>query len=196
MGSASEHRQKKKAEKKRLAAKAEQKARRLRAQAPGEKAEVGADWSLGVAWASENWIEQGAQVAAVFSRRRPDGHVNAALFELDLADKGVVSAKVMSNLSDDRLLGEVGRRSEKTMHEVSPHLVARLVREASGFGESRGHAQPKALSDALALMGDVDGSDWTDPIKLGRPGEAQPAEPSTGIGARVRRWLFGDPVAR
>ena len=63
-----ERRKQKKAEKKRVHAKAEQKARRVRAQAPKEKATAaGADWSLGLAWASENWVEQGAQVVAVLS---------------------------------------------------------------------------------------------------------------------------------
>jgi hypothetical protein len=195
MGTATERRKQKKAEKKRVEKKAEDKAKRTRAQQTAKsEGSRGAAWSVGPAWVSQGWHEQGAQVHAVFSRRRPDGHSSAALFEIDLAEKGVVAVKVISNASDDRLLGEVGRRSteERAMQETSPDLVARLVREASAWGEQHGHAQPGHLKEAVDLMGDVDGSNWTDPIKLGRADAPPP--PSAGLGARIKRWLWGDPI--
>lgn len=197
MASRNEHRAQKRAEKQRMKAKAEHKARRTARHVPAvtDQGARAAAWSLGPSWASEGWYDQGAHVHAVFTRRRPDGRSNVAVFEVDLAERGVIAAKVMSDLTDDRLLAEVGRRSgDKAMLEVEPDVVARIVHDGRAWGTSRGHAQPKDLDQVLALLGDVKGLD-TDPVKCGPPeGSAAAYVPPKGAWARFQRWLFGDPV--
>jgi len=150
-------------------------------------------WPLGAAWVSSEWHERGAHVHAVLTRERGDGRIAASLFEVDLAERGIVAAKAGAGYTEERILGEVARRSERdAMIEIEPEVVKKIVVEGLRFGESAGHTPPRGLDDALSLFEDVEVDDVVLEVQTGKVAPPPPAQ--EGLLGSVKRWLFGVPA--
>lgn len=159
---------------------------------PGASATLAhaAEWPISEAWISSTWYEQGAQVQAIFTREREDGRQGVAIVTVDLADRGVLEAKVSTRYTSDRVMAEVTRRSSDSheMIQIEGELVCKLVREARRFGLERGHAQPQAVEDVLVLMGKEDGSGDPRAILCGPPKPPEEKKPK-GIFALFDRFF-------
>ncbi len=116
------------------------------------------EWPISESWVSANWHEKGGIVHGALTRTHPSGKTAAALFEVDLADRGVVSVKKFTDAHPAEVQQELVRRSSDAaqMHVTEPELIAKLVRDARAYGEKRGHEQPKGIGDAMSLFPDVD----------------------------------------
>lgn len=150
------------------------------------------DWPVGEAWMSEDWHEQGAHVHAIFTRQHADGRLAIAAIEADLADRGLVSVKAASGVSDPVLRAELVQRSSDTqaMVEVEPALVVKLARTAEAWGRDRGHVTPASWEAALALFGDVCPGDAPQEIRCGSPEMDTPTKPAQeGFFATLKRRL-------
>ena len=149
-----------------------------------------AEWPLSESWISQNWHEQGATVHAMLTRTHPSGRMAAAVFEVDLAEKGVVSASVLSDAHPAEVQQELAKRSTDLsgMQVVEPELVVKLVREGSLFGEVNGHAQPADIGPGLALFPDVDAKHCPHAIHTGLPSDASASGGSEdGLWASLKR---------
>ncbi len=160
---------------------------------PAEELAAGAmRWPLGAAWITAGWYERGAHVHVAISRRRADGNLAAGFYEVDLAERGLLRARIASGYTEERILAEVGKHAdeEQGMIEADPVLAAKVVLEGLRFGEAQGHPRPPGADKALALLDDIDISTFREEIRTGR--DVPPAPRSGPWGAFVR-WLFGGP---
>lgn len=192
MASKSEHRKQKNAEKKKLrdrdrrvvAARTREQAKHLRTVSPAEAAE----WPVADCYISQSWPDQGPTIHAVFTRKHASGTVAAALFEIDLGERGVISAEAMIGEEPIRLYAELEKRSQPvSLLIVDPGLVVKAVQEGRAFGKQQGVDEPEELAEILALLGDTPPAPQQ--FLTGRePKRAEP-EPSEGGGflAGLRR---------
>lgn len=194
MGTKKDSRRAKKREKKR---KKRQQARASRGsrQVPGQgggrvSVDTALRWPVGECYLSQGWDEQGARAHAVFSRRSRTGRVALAVFEVDLAERGVLSASLSTGVADVDLqlaLAEISSE-DRAMIAHDPPQVVRLVTEGRDHGREAGHAQHPAAERAMRLFGDVDPSAATQPIPVGD----EPPEPeSSGLLDSLKSRLFG-----
>lgn len=188
MGTKRQSRKKKKAEK-RKKLRAEVRATRGSRAAPGGSARVNMDtalrWPTGECYLSENWHEQGAHVAAIFTRRSRSGRVVAAVFDVDLAEQGVIQAGIRGGLSDVDVHAELARLSGEgtAMMARDSALVAKLVTEAWAFADGKGREQAHNYAKVARIFGDVDLSEASEVILVGT--EPPPPEKKS-IGARLK----------
>ena len=121
--------------------------------APKSLAEV-TGWPVGECFVSENWYEHGPYVHAIFTRRASDGALAGAVFEVDLAERGLVVAKPLSGLTDGMLQSELVTRSQE--HAMVSHdgpLVAKLVEVATETGSlSKGVVEADRLHQKTRWM--------------------------------------------
>lgn len=158
--------------------------------APKSLAEV-TGWPVGECFVSENWYEHGPYVHAIFTRRASDGALAGAVFEVDLAERGLVVAKPLSGLTDGMLQSELVTRSQE--HAMVSHdgpLVAKLVEVATAMTEEAGGRLPRSLAAAREIFGDVSADDCPHDLKTGAPPPPPPAR-RPGIIARALDKLFG-----
>jgi hypothetical protein len=193
VGTKSESRRQKQAEKKR---KARDEARSTRGSRPGQggKVDLGTAlrWSPGECYLSSNWPEQGARVQAVFTRRSPAGRVALAFFDVDLGERGVVQAeaRMASDLEVQGLLAQLSQ-SGMAMVAREPALVVKLVRAGVAHGTSTGHEAPASYARIARLFGDVDPARATDEIRVGTVPSSTPPPAKPGVLDAIKRRLFG-----
>lgn len=192
-----EHRKAKKREKvrkKRTAAQQRRGTRKVLGMT-ADRIEQTRNWPMATCWASDNWHEQGAQVVVAFCRRHDDGRMAAAYFELDLAERGVVSVHADAPLTEVQVHTELAKHSseERPLLEVDPMLAVKLVHTARDWGVKQGHDQPSGLQRAARIFGGVRGSKAREEIRTGVPDpNAPPPQPtSDGMFASLKRRLFG-----
>ena len=196
MGTRRDSNRQKQAEKKK---KSREDARTTRGSRPGPGGApvdpgVALRWPVGECYLSDNWPDQGARVAAVFTRRSRGGRVAIALFDVDLAEEGVVAADLRAG-SDFDLQSIVSRLSidGRSMVVREPSLVVKLVRAGAEHGRSLGHAPHGAYARCSRVFGDVDPAKASDEIKVGTEPSANPPPKPAGEGlfARLRRKVLG-----
>jgi hypothetical protein len=160
-----------------------------RARAATATARPGA-WPLSEAWISQNWHERGATVHGALTRTHATGRVAAAVFTVDLAERGVVDVQKLVNVHPAEFQAELMRRSAdlNQLQVCEPELVARMIQDARSFGAANGHAQPRDLDAALELFPDVDPSRSRHAPHLGDPAAPVGEEaPATGLWASLKR---------
>lgn len=139
---------------------------------------------VGECWVSDNWDQQGAQVAVAFSRMSGQGLGTVAFFECDLAERGVVEASTFTRVSADQVMGTAGQKGgERTMMVADPALAVKVVTTARGLGEVAG------VAEACQLFGDVRAEDCRDDVLTG-PSQAKQPPRDGGIFGAIGR-LFG-----
>ena len=195
MASKNEHRKQKNAEKKKLrdrdrraaAARTREQVKQLRSVEPAEAA----SWPVADCYISQSWPEQGPTIHAVFTRKHASGTIAAALLEIDLAERGVISAELMIGVEPIKLYAELEKRSQPvSLLIVDPGLVVKAVREGAAFGEAQGHEQPEELADALTFLGDIPPAPQQLLTGTGAPRpEATPAAEGGGFLSSLRRKL-------
>jgi hypothetical protein len=153
-----------------------------------------ADWPLGEAWIGSNWPEQGARVHAALTRRHASGRVAAAIFDVDLKDRGVVDVKILKDVHPAELAQALSQRSTEStpLHVTEPALVAKLVREGAAHGELGGHPQPD-VDEALGLFPDVNPKAATQAILVGDT--PPPPPPKEGLWTSLKRRIGLGPKA-
>ena len=143
-------------------------------------------WPVSECYLSDNWYDQGARVHAVFSRAREVGPAAFAQFEIDLAERGVVSVRTGVVPSLDHVRGLCVDLADKhAMLDTSPAQVVKVVRAAAEHGRSGGHGTPKGYEEAVRLFAGVDPDLAPHDVLVGEP-EAKP-EKKPSLFAR----LFG-----
>jgi len=138
-------------------------------------------WPVGECYLSADWHEQGARVHAGFVRESTDGRRAAAFFEVDLREQGVVDCLARGGVSLGGIQAEMARRSElvdQAMLVAEPDLVVKLVHAGVQLAEAHGTPRPSALSEALALFGELDGSTAPEAILTGSPPPPPPKKKS------------------
>lgn len=195
MASKNEHRKQKNAEKKKLrdrdrraaAARTREQVKQLRSVEPAEAA----SWPVADCYISQNWPEQGPTIHAVFTRKHASGTIAAALLEIDLAERGVISAELMIGVEPIRLYAELERRSQPvSLLIVDPGLVVKAAREGATFGEMQGYEQPEALIEAIVLFGDTPSAPQQLLTGTGKAkAEPEPAAEGGGFLSSLRRKL-------
>jgi hypothetical protein len=156
-------------------------ARKARAQKSGRNTRA-AEWPLSESWISQNWHEQGAHIHAMLTRTHTSGRMAAAVFEIDLAERGVVNASVLTDADPAEVQQQLARNSTdlSSMQVVEPELIMKMVREADLFGETNGHKQAADISKGLGLFPDVDARDCPHAILVGKPSESTGTEAKSG----------------
>ena len=181
-----QHRKIKKAEKRRKKRRQAQTSRGSRKVLgmTADRMERARNWPIWDCWASQNWHEQGAHVYCCFARKHDDGTIAAAMFEIDLEEKGVleVATRTTTNASD--IHAELARVSgdDLAMVSVDPTLVVQLVDSARDLGRENGHDQPNGLNHARRLFGSTRASKGRHEILTGKhdPSAPKPDKPSGG----------------
>lgn len=166
-------------------------ARKARAQKSGRNTRA-AEWPLSESWISQNWHEQGAHVHAMLTRTHPSGRMAAAVFEIDLAERGVINAAVLTDAHPAEVQQQLARNSTDLsgMQVVEPELIVKMVREADLFGETNGHSQASDIGAGLALFPDVDARDCPHAILVGKAPQASESPASTGgIWSRLKKTV-------
>jgi hypothetical protein len=149
-----------------------------------------AGWPTGDCYISESWHEQGPYVKAILSRTRDDGRVAAALFEIDLAERGVISAELHLDWTLGHLQQALAQTSqEEAMVTCEPELIARAVEEGAEWGRERGHQQAAGLERARELLGDLDPAASTHNLLLGTEPKAGKKAKSEGLFASLKKRL-------
>lgn len=144
-------------------------ARKARASRTGRNTRA-AEWPLSESWVSGNWHEVGATVQCMLTRTHPSGRMAAAVFEVDLAERGVVTADVLTDAHPAEIQQQLSRRSTDltAMQVCEPELVLKIVREGRRHGEAQGHSQPADIQTAMALFPDVDADVCSHAIHTGK----------------------------
>ena len=80
---------------------------------------------------SENWHEHGPSIVAAISRTHPNGRLAAALFTIDLAEKGVIGAELIRDKGDqtmtvEQLTAEIIPRGRGARARQAPASPTRL----------------------------------------------------------------------
>lgn len=194
MASKNEHRKQKNAEKKKLrdrerravAARTREQTRQL----SGATAEEAVLWPIADCYISQNWPDQGPTIHAVLTRKHAGGTVAAALFEIDLAEKGVLSAELMIGVEPIRLYAELERRSQPiSLLIVDEGMVVKAVQEGSAFGVKQGHPQPENLAEVMALFGDAKPAPQQLLTGTGKKSASEATEEGGGFFSSLRRKL-------
>lgn len=176
MAARSSNRQKQKREKKRLKDKrraVEARKRRRTSLVKSPQKLIGLP--LSDCYISEQWHEQGPTIVAAVSRSHPNGRIAAALFTVDLAQKGVTGAELVRDLEADQLPSLLSRRGgESAIVECAPPLVARAVAAGLALGNESGIHPARGYAEAAVLLKGIDPEDCPHEILTGPP----PAEPS------------------
>ncbi len=166
-------------------------ARKARAQKSGRNTRA-AEWPLSESWISQNWHEQGAHVHAMLTRTHASGRMAAAVFEIDLAERGVLNAAVLTDAHPAEVQQQLARNSTDLsgMQVVEPELIMKMVREADLFGETNGHRQASDIGAGLALFPDVDAKDCPHAILTGKVTETSGEQAkSGGIWSTIKRTV-------
>ncbi len=188
MGTKQQSRKRKKSEK-RKKQRAEARSTRGSRAAPGGSARVNMDkalrWPTGECYLSESWYDQGARVAAIFTRRSRSGRVVVGVFDVDLAERGVLEAGLRGGLSDVDVHAELARLSGEGTAMVArePALVAKLVTEAWAFADERRVQQAHNYAKVARIFAGVDPADASETILVGT--EPPPPE-KRSIGQRLK----------
>lgn len=153
----SEKRKQKAREKRKAKRAAKQKTRRVRNQNAAASSSASLDqilgWPLGEAWLGQDWHEQGARVPAVITRSHPSGGIAAAMFDLDLRERGVVRSALLVGLDQDELNRRLAELSDSApMVQIAPGHVLACVEAARGLSEDL----PDDFEHARALFGDLE----------------------------------------
>ncbi len=161
---------------------------RRRGAAGGVSAARAAGWPVHEVYVSEGWHEQGPRVRAILSRMRDDGRLAAAIFEVDLRERGVVEARLELDWQvPDLQRALVPASEEEALVACDPELVVKLVRVGARHGEDRGHRQAAGLERAEQLFGDLDPADCRQDILVGEePPPAASGRPG-GLMASIKR---------
>ena len=197
MSSKNEHRAVKKREKKRQKRRDAQEKRGSRKVLgmAADRIEQAQRWPMSDCWASDNWHEQGATVNVCFTRRHEDGRMAAALFTIDLAEKGVIQVTADAPLTLADIHSQLAKRGAdgNAMLEVEPSLVVKLVDTGRDFGVKQGHVQPSGLKRARKLFAGIRGSKSSYDIATGPydPSKPKVAPPSEGLLTGLKKRLFG-----
>lgn len=147
---------------------------------------------VGECFASEHWYEHGApSVWAAFSCVHPNDSVAAAIFHLDLRERGVVSVEIVPELPAGQLAARLGQLGQgQVIRACEPELVAALVSAAQDMHLDSGRPLPSDFADAVALMDDVDPDECPHEILTGPPPEEPSKKPAgPGLLATLKGWL-------
>jgi hypothetical protein len=140
---------------------------------------------------SEHWHEQGPTIVAAVSRSHPNGRISAALFTVDLAQRGVTGAELVRDLDPEQLPSLLSRHGgESAVVECAPALVARAVSAGLALGTANDHHPPRGYAEAAVLLEGIDPADCPHEILTG-PAEApaEPEEKSPGLLAGLKKRL-------
>ncbi|MCB9760222.1 MAG: hypothetical protein H6739_10340 [Alphaproteobacteria bacterium] len=186
-----QHRKQKKREKDKVKSEHRKRARATRKQQQARlrntTLQEAAGWDLADAYVSEDWHAQGPRVWAVFARQHSSGSMAAAIFDVDLRERGVVSAELRVGIPEGELHMELARLSQtKAMMIVEAGLVVKVVKEGLAHGESRGVAQPEEAAEAMTLFAGVEPS-YQDVLVGAEP--PPPPEPEGGLFSSIKRKL-------
>lgn len=158
MAKAADARRRKKAEKKRTKAKSRQsraagKRDQQRSVATAGLGEM-SNWPVSQCYIGASWHEQGANVHAVLTRYHDEGRLVAAHFEVDLADRGVISASHRSDWQAGEFEAWIGQLGEdvEPMEVCEAGLIVKLVNAAATLNAD----PPKGYAQALALIWDIE----------------------------------------
>lgn len=140
---------------------------------------------------SEHWHEQGPTIVGAVSRSHPNGRITAALFTVDLAEKGVTGAELVRDIEVDQLPALLSRRGgESAVVECAPALVARAVADGLALGEANGHHPVRAYSEAAVLLEGIDPADCPHEMLTGpAEAQAQPEPKKPGLLAGLKKRL-------
>lgn len=160
MASPSERRRQKSIAKQKQRREVAQESRRRRtAKASGPRGDV-SGWPIHEAWISADWFEWERKIHAMVTRKHADGALAYALFEVDLADEGLVSCKTETGVGEGNVQQALLDRSQTTgMVLTTPPNVLRLVQDALDWRRRRKLADPKGLAEALDMLDGVDVED-------------------------------------
>jgi hypothetical protein len=143
-------------------------------------------WPTGDCYLSQNWTDWGQTVHAIFTRRHDSGRLAVALFEIDMARRGIINVRATAQYDEFRLGNDLDQRSsdDSPLLVVEPELIVKLVMESYQFGVSSGHGEPQGYAKSIALFGSITASDSDQFILLGNededgPTEDVPREPSS-----------------
>jgi hypothetical protein len=179
-------------QKKKRSEASEARARRTaRQQATQDPTQAGR-WPIGECYLTEGWHEDGAQVSAVFIRQSESGARAVALFDCDLAARGVLRAEARLAQDERELNTLLAMRSEqRALLSLEPELVVKLVLTAAAYGAANGSPPPETYKAAIALFGDVDPEACPITIPVGPASAPSPAPtPAPGlIRGLFGRWL-------
>lgn len=178
MGTKGQQRRARKREKKK-AARAEARARRQARQRTTRRKGTrdASGWPVESAWVSEGWHERGADVVAFLVRRHDDGTEALLRIGVDLAERGLHQAELLSGLPEGQAMARIAQDAESTtLLEIEPTLVAALVHRGRDHAHERGHALPSRTDQALAFLGDLDPEASPYDLHLGDPDEEEVTE--------------------
>ena len=165
---------------------------RRRGAAGGVTAARAAGWPVHEVYVSEGWHEQGPRVRAILSRMRDDGRLAAAIFDVDLRERGVVEARLELDWQVPDLQRELVLASgEEALIACEPELVVKLVRAGARHGEGRGHSQAAGLERAEQLFGDLDPGDCRQEILVGEEPPPADGRRAGGPMASIKRAFTG-----
>jgi hypothetical protein len=124
---------------------------------------------------SEQWHEHGPTIVAAVSRSHPNGRIAAALFTVDLAEKGVTGAELIRDMDAEQLPSLLSRRGdEAVIVECAPPLVAKAVAAGLALGKESSLHPARSYAEAAVLLKGIDPEDCPHEILTG----PAPTEPS------------------
>jgi hypothetical protein len=188
---ADQRKQKKRAKQKKRRATASVRRSRQTARLAPPSLEATTRWPIGECYVSENWYEHGAHVHAFFTRRSADGVLAGATFEVDLTERGVISARPLLGLTEGQLQAELVRvADDNAMVTHDAELVVRLVETGSTLATDNGHPLPRDLDLATEIFGSVSAADCPHELHTGPP-PPPAAKRTPGLITRALDKLFG-----
>ncbi len=190
MSNKDQHRKQKKREKdkrKRASARSRRVRQNVRLQSNADGA---AGWPTGDCYISDNWHEPDHEpVHLIFTRRASDGALAAALFSVDLIERGVLDASLRLGIGEGELQHQLVDRSK--VHAVltqDPALVVKIVTAAAQLSADSGRDLPPDFKRANLLFGDISPDDSPVTVTTGAAGP--PPARKLGVITRALDRLF------
>ena len=139
---------------------------------------------------SEQWHEHGPTIVAAVSRIHPNGRIAAALFTVDLAQKGVTSAELIRDMDADQLPSLLSRRGgESAVVECAPPLVAKAVAAGLALGQENDLHPARSYAEAAVLLKGIDPEDCPHEILTGPPPAEAVKEKKAGLFDGLKKRL-------
>ncbi len=145
----------------------------------GAVARAARKWPVGECWISQSWSEPGSRIQAVFTRAHATGRAAAAMFELDLDQRGLIATSVLLDGDPRRIQAHLVAVSDEDhgMMQVDAELLVKIVRTAGRIASANGTSLPGDWATALQLFGDIRGDT---PVEVIAEAEPEP-EPRRGM---------------
>ena len=139
---------------------------------------------------SEHWHEHGPTVVVCVSRQHPNQRIAAAMFTIDLAEKGVISAELIRDMPLEQLPASLSQRGENSaVVECAAPLAAKVIAAGVAMGKDSGHNPPRSFAEASVLLRGIDPEDCPHEIFTGSPPEETVAKEKPGLLAGLKKRL-------